>query len=202
MDDMPQAAENLRGSVYEMQIFLQGARAEIPSIPFVSADGIYGPETSEAVQAFQSASGLTPTGVTDQQTWDLARTLYYRMLRKNAPPGLPNVFSCMDWDIYPEQKCDQVFVVQMMLRNLGKRYQGFSDLEMSGCFDDPTQKALSLLCMEGVESYQVGKCVGKCQMNDLTRTYNGYVQCSEHRIWDEIQDELEGVFTKMETEKE
>lgn len=199
MDDMPQAAENMRGSVYEMQLFLQGARAELPCIPFVSADGIYGPETAEAVQIFQSANGLTPTGVTDQQTWDLARALYYKMLRKNAPPSMPNVFSCMDWDLSPEECCDQVYVVQLMLRHLGTRYQEFMGIEMTGTFDEATQKAMSLLCVDGVENYQIGKCVGKCQMSDLTKTYNCYMMGEEHKIWDvkEDDEQLEGITFQM-----
>lgn len=203
MDDMPQATENMRGSIYEMQLFLQGARAAIPGIPFVSADGLYGPETAEAVQAFQKANGLTPTGVTDQQTWDLARTLYYKMLRKNSPPRMPNVFSCMEWDISPNQSCNQVFVVQLMLKHLGERYSGFNDLEMTGIFDEKTQKALSLLCMEGADNYCVGKCVGKNQMNDLTQTYNGYMMGNEHQVWKSCDEEksdtlLEGIIRPQE----
>ena len=189
------ASETMRGSIYEMQLFLQAARAQFPNIPFVVADGIYGPETAEAVQAFQTASGLKPTGVTDQETWDAARSLYYRMLRKNAPPRMPNVFSCMEWDLEPDQCCDQVYVVQLMLRNMGSRYQDFAGIEMTGAFDAKTQAAFSKLCMEGAENYQTGKCVGKCQMNDLVKTYNCYMQGNEYKIWDEPEtEELEGVF--------
>lgn len=186
---------DLRGSIYEMQLFLQAARAQYPNIPFVAADGIYGPETAEAVQAFQSACGLKPTGVTDQETWDMARGLYNRMRSKNAPPNMPNVFSCMEWDLEPDQCCDQVYVVQLMLRHMGDRYQEFSGIEMTGSFDFQTQTAFSKLCMEGVENYQMGKCVGKCQMNDLVKTYNCYMQGNEYKIWDAPETEgLEGIF--------
>lgn len=199
MDNSLQANSDaiIRGSVYEMQLFLQAARADIPNIPFVAADGIYGPDTAAAVRAFQTANHLTPTGVTDQETWDLARSLYYRMLRKNSPPCMPNVFSCTDWDISPNQNCDQVYVVQLMLKRLGDRYSGFNDLDMTGAFDEKTQKAFSLLCMEGTENYCVGKCIGKNQMNDLTQTYNGFMDCNKYKVWDtdNCNEDLEGIVT-------
>jgi peptidoglycan hydrolase-like protein with peptidoglycan-binding domain len=36
----------------------------------VKIDGKFGPETKEAVQNFQTRSGLMPTGACDQNTWD------------------------------------------------------------------------------------------------------------------------------------
>ncbi len=43
-DTLQPNTADLRGSIYEMQLFLQAARAQYPNIPFVAADGIYGPE--------------------------------------------------------------------------------------------------------------------------------------------------------------
>lgn len=37
--------------------------------PSVIPDGIYGPDTMQAVSAFQRINGLQATGVTDQETW-------------------------------------------------------------------------------------------------------------------------------------
>lgn len=40
------------------------------TIPFVTIDGIFGPDTKSAVIAFQRKKGLPLTGVVGQQTWD------------------------------------------------------------------------------------------------------------------------------------
>lgn len=52
----------------------------MPSILYISEDGIFGEETERAVIAFQQMFGLEPTGVIDEATWnELARV--YRQRR-------------------------------------------------------------------------------------------------------------------------
>ena len=44
--------------------------------PSLIPDGIYGPQTTAAVSAFQRNRGLPATGVTDQATWDAIVAAY------------------------------------------------------------------------------------------------------------------------------
>jgi len=37
----------------------------------ITADGQFGPQTTQALTAYQQAHGLPPTGVTDPATWNL-----------------------------------------------------------------------------------------------------------------------------------
>ena len=46
------------------------------AVPPLSTDGIYGPDTAEAVRAFQRIAGLDPTGVTASYTWEAAAETY------------------------------------------------------------------------------------------------------------------------------
>ena len=46
------------------------------SVPPLTADGIYGPETAAAVRAFQRLAGIDPTGVTASYTWESTAETY------------------------------------------------------------------------------------------------------------------------------
>ena len=134
--------EIYRRAVYELQVFLAAAALENPQIPEVKADGIYGPETREAVRQFQQIYGLPVTGDADQETWEALREVYYQaLLRTGAPPAL---------ELFAEETSipaggDMVYVVQIMLRALGERYRQFSGVEVTGQLDPATTDALEAL---------------------------------------------------------
>ena len=52
-----------------------------PAIPTITPDGIYGPETREAVERFQSIFGLPVTGVIDFRTWYRISEIYVAVTR-------------------------------------------------------------------------------------------------------------------------
>ena len=51
------------------------------SVPSVTPDGIYGPATRAAVEAFQSTFGLPVTGIIDFTTWYKISELYVAITR-------------------------------------------------------------------------------------------------------------------------
>lgn len=55
--------------VRQMQEQLNRIAQDYPAIPKVSADGIFGPATEEAVRTFQSIFNLPESGVVDYPTW-------------------------------------------------------------------------------------------------------------------------------------
>ena len=55
--------------VRQMQEQLAVISRSYPAIPRIAADGIYGPKTKEAVEAFQRIFSLPVTGVVDFATW-------------------------------------------------------------------------------------------------------------------------------------
>ncbi len=63
-------------AVRQIQRFLISFAAAERSLPLLTVDGIYGEETREAVRHFQRAQGLTETGVTDLETWQLLFAAY------------------------------------------------------------------------------------------------------------------------------
>lgn len=51
------------------------------AVPSVTADGIYGENTANAVRAFQSVFGLPQTGVVDYQTWYKIQEIFVGITR-------------------------------------------------------------------------------------------------------------------------
>ena len=74
-----------QGSTGDKVRQLQGQLAVIsgsyPAIPKITADGIYGPRTAEAVRVFQSVFGLPQTGVVDYPTWYKISEIYVGVSR-------------------------------------------------------------------------------------------------------------------------
>lgn len=67
--------------VRQMQEELDVIAGAYPAIPRITADGIYGPATAEAVEVFQSVFGLPVTGRTDYATWYKISEIYVGVSR-------------------------------------------------------------------------------------------------------------------------
>lgn len=55
--------------VRQMQEQLNRIAQNYPAIPRISADGVFGPMTADAVRTFQGIFNLPPTGIVDYPTW-------------------------------------------------------------------------------------------------------------------------------------
>lgn len=62
--------------VRQMQQHLNVISGDYPAIPKISADGIYGGKTAEAVRVFQRVFGLPQTGIVDYPTWYKISEIY------------------------------------------------------------------------------------------------------------------------------
>ncbi|MDY2814065.1 MAG: peptidoglycan-binding protein [Dorea sp.] len=67
--------------VRQMQEQLNVIAGAYPAIPKITADGIYGPATAEAVRVFQSVFGLPQTGTVDYRTWFKISEIYVGVSR-------------------------------------------------------------------------------------------------------------------------
>ena len=72
--------------VRQLQNQLNRIARNYPAIPTVTADGIYGPKTAEAIRTFQGIFNLPQTGVTDYATWYEVSDIYVGVSRI-AEPG-------------------------------------------------------------------------------------------------------------------
>ena len=67
--------------VRQMQQQLARISQSYPAIPTIRADGVYGEDTREAVEVFQSVFGLPVTGVVDYNTWYEISAIYVAVTR-------------------------------------------------------------------------------------------------------------------------
>lgn len=72
--------------VRQLQTQINRIARNFPAIPTVTADGIYGSGTAEAVRVFQGVFNLPQTGVTDYATWYEISEVYVGVTRI-AEPG-------------------------------------------------------------------------------------------------------------------
>lgn len=66
-----------------LQEYLNVIARVYPEIPTVDTTGYFGARTQEAVIAFQTLSGLNPTGVVSSITWDAVTSLYETIFQGN-----------------------------------------------------------------------------------------------------------------------
>lgn len=67
--------------VQQMQEQLNVIAGSYPAIPRITADGVYGPATRDAVEKFQSIFGLPATGVVNYPTWYKISEIYVGVSR-------------------------------------------------------------------------------------------------------------------------
>ena len=71
--------------VRQLQNQLNRIARNYPAIPTITTDGIYGPDTEEAVRTFQGIFNLPRTGVTDYATWYEISDIYVGVTRIAEP---------------------------------------------------------------------------------------------------------------------
>lgn len=71
--------------VRQLQTQLNRIARNYPAIPTITADGIYGPRTEEAIRTFQGIFNLPQTGVTDYATWYEVSDIYVGVTRIAEP---------------------------------------------------------------------------------------------------------------------
>lgn len=71
--------------VRQLQTQLNRIARNYPAIPTITADGIYGSATANAVRVFQGIFNLPQTGITDYPTWYEVSEIYVGVSRISEP---------------------------------------------------------------------------------------------------------------------
>lgn len=67
--------------VRQLQEQLNTIAEKYPALPVITADGVYGPGTKEAIREFQTIFGLPATGIVDYPTWYKVAEIYVGVSR-------------------------------------------------------------------------------------------------------------------------
>lgn len=109
----------------------------------VVPDGIYGPSTVSAVSRFQNLHGMSPTGVTDQNTWEQIVAEYDMALIEMDEAELLHVVLNPGQVIGRGEKHPHVRIVQAILAVLSEQYSSITPPTHSGILDNATIESIS-----------------------------------------------------------
>ena len=122
-----------------LRIVAENDPRHIPVIP----DGIYGPETLQAVSAFQRLHGLPVTGVTDQQTWEMIVAIYETALTEQDSAYPLDIILNPSQIIRKGERHHHLYLVQSMLLVLSQVYNSVSQPSHTGILDSATEDSLA-----------------------------------------------------------
>lgn len=134
--------------VRSLQTMLRTIAQVTPARYVPEADGVYAQRTASAVADFQRRNGLSPTGVTDQATWErIVRE--YEPARVESEKAQPVQVTLNPGQIIgPGEDHHILYLVQTMLITLGLLWEGFPIPEHTGILDPETERSLLALQLQ------------------------------------------------------
>lgn len=129
--------------VRSIQTMLQVIAANDPSYVSVIPDGIYGPETIQAVAVFQRKHTLPVTGITDLHTWETIVAIYdQKLMQQDAASPVQVIWNpgivLQRGDCHPN-----LYLVQGMLCVISDAFHSVSRPSITGVLDDITADSFS-----------------------------------------------------------
>lgn len=135
---------NLQDAIFNLQTYLRAISFADSRIEKVPIDGIFDSDTEKAVASFQRTRGLPPTGVVDKSTWDAIYNEFKKITEETDRTQKYNFFP-----LYPEsyeaeigEESAFISLVQILLKELSVIYDSFENVEVTGIFDETTEKAI------------------------------------------------------------
>ncbi len=115
-----------------------------PNLSALPLDGIYGPETTNAVRIFQQYYGLPVTGVMNTATWNVLNRIYSETV-EFLPQGYSGDFA----KLYPGylltegMSGENVRDLQTYLALIGQNYDAIPEIPVTGYFGTQTREAVT-----------------------------------------------------------
>ncbi len=128
---------NPQNSTAALQSYLRTISRFNPAIPPITVDGIYGPETQNAIEIFQRVYHI-PTGQddTDYLTWiaarDVANRYTYRVAPGNALIPVPHRDALVALSRSPQF----ITLLQLMLNTIAQTYPDLPVLALDGVWSE------------------------------------------------------------------
>ena len=129
--------------IRSLQTMLRVIAENDPSHPTLVPDGIYGPETMQAVSIFQRKHGLNITGVADQPTWEAIVAVYEPALVEQDEAQPLEIILNPKQVIRRGERHPHVYLVQAILAVLSDAYDSISKPGLTGLLDDATADSLA-----------------------------------------------------------
>lgn len=138
-------SEGMQGVYIQLlQYFLSIVGAyydELPRLPDI--DGIFGPQTRNAVIAYQKMMGLPQTGVVNQETWNALISTYQAVVRVRpieewlpGTAGFPNIF------LVEGMSGEEVRRAQELINIIARGYPAVGTVTVDGAFGPATRASV------------------------------------------------------------
>lgn len=129
--------------IRDLQTMLRVLAEDDARLPTVVPDGIYGPQTMNAVSAIQRQNGIPVTGVADQKTWDRIVTLYEpALIRIEKAEPIEIILDPGELLRYGDSS-PYIYLMQSMLIQLSKDHPSIYPPDHTGIMDESTVDAIS-----------------------------------------------------------
>ncbi|MBQ5841476.1 MAG: peptidoglycan-binding protein [Clostridia bacterium] len=157
--------------IRELQGYLQAIEVSLTGAANVPVDGVYGTETTRAVQEFQQRAGLPVTGEVDRATWDAIREAYLKTVYENALPTPIQAYRDPAQFLQTGDQGDGVAFLQIMLRRLSLRYPNLPPIRtVSGIYTPETERAVR--AFQRLVGLPETGLTDKATWDAVTRLYN------------------------------
>ncbi len=134
-------------NVVRAQVMLNRIGRNYPAIPRISSvDGIFGPQTENAVRTFQRIFGLTEDGIIGKATWYRLVRLYVGVNSLAELESEGQTFYAVSWQdpgqLQEGARGQTVRQLQFMLRVLSEYVDAIPSIQEDGIFGPRTQEAV------------------------------------------------------------
>ena len=129
--------------IRSLQTMLRAISRVDPRQTAVVPDGIYTPQTAEAVSVFQRRSGLPVTGITDNATWDAIGRQYRTARIETEPAQVIQIVLDPGEVLAAGQSHPNVYLLQSILTILALSYEAIPMPDHTGVMDAATVAAVT-----------------------------------------------------------
>ncbi len=134
-------------NVVRAQVMLNRIGRNYPAIPRISAvDGIFGPQTENAVRSFQRIFNLTPDGIIGKATWYRLVRLYVGVNDLAELESQGQTFYAVNWQapqtLQMGSTGQKVRQLQFMLRVVAEYVDNIPSISEDGIFGEATRNAV------------------------------------------------------------
>ncbi len=130
--------EYITRPILSLQNMLRVVAMGNPNLVALIPDGIFGPETTAAVSAFQRHYRLPVTGVMNNATWERLSEAFYHASIAQGPPEPAFILLEPGQIILAGEVNDHVYLIQSMLSVLSQEDKAFPTPPINGVMDSPT----------------------------------------------------------------
>lgn len=161
---------DIGNDVRNLQYFLAFISEFDPLIPKIQIDGVFGPATSSALEAYQREYGLPVTGAVTLPTWQSIYNTYVSLLASLPEEYLDRVsFLYPGTPLTVGSRGDSVRRLQEYLNYIGDYYSEIPKIAVDGIFGYSTLDAVN--AFQEIFGIPISQNVGFPTWNEITTVY-------------------------------